>query len=844
MNTKFTLILSFVLFYGSTFGQNHDKINVRKLERQGYDYLAKDRYDKAKPIYEQLLKIDSLNDAYNFNMGFCEFQTQQDKNFAVKYFSKVLDNYQETQKTTNYTKTACYLLTKCYEKLYLFEEAENTLKLLEKINSDTEINTVIKQELDTIQSAVKLFNEPVPFITTRLAVINSGFDDHTPIASYSDDILYFTSKRPGGIGDIKTKDGKLAEDIWVYSKEKGIYQKPTNIGLPINTKFNDATCGLSHDGKTLFIYRSSKNKEGDIFESHFVDSVWTAPVKMPKPINSKFEEKHAALSGNGKTIYFTSNRRGGKGRRDIWISKLKDDGTWGKPSNFALNTSNDEESPFLLPDDKTLYFSSKGYLGMGGYDIFKTTMQEDGTWSQPINVGFPVNTVDDDVFYFPIIGGKKAYYTQKNNESTDIYTAFLFDEEENSILVTGIVKDNLSHYQNIEIAKKSGDTIYYSGGKIIKRKPYFIALPDSVQRYFIAAGDSLKSEHYYVPKNSEILPSDVSSNKFSDLFRTNSNKGDYSFVLPTGKDYKVVYDAPNCIFDTKNIKSKNSKKSQNIIYNPILVRIEQGKTKKSKCTPFDNNSSALNDFTKRELDLTADCLKKYPELFVNLSSEDYMLASDALSSQRKQAAIEYLKQKDIPENKIYIDLSPDAITGDSLQYTIYDAITLEKAKEDKENRKRITPPPSEIWVTITFKHFLFGFNQSKVVDLNNQGLDSLVLFLNQHADTKIEIIGYADAVGREEYNVALSEKRAHTLKTYLVKKGVNPAQISVAGFGEENPIALNLRKDGSWFKEAQVYNRRAEFRVIQQGDMKLRFNFLNNIPELYRESTYQSEYRK
>jgi outer membrane protein OmpA-like peptidoglycan-associated protein len=168
---------------------------------------------------------------------------------------------------------------------------------------------------------------------------------------------------------------------------------------------------------------------------------------------------------------------------------------------------------------------------------------------------------------------------------------------------------------------------------------------------------------------------------------------------------------------------------------------------------------------------------------------------------------------------------------------------LEKAKQEKENRKTITPP-AEIWVTIHFNHFLFGFNQSEVSKLNNQGLDSLALFLTQHTETKIEIIGYADAVGRDEYNAELSAKRAHTLEKYLSGKGVSAAQMSIVGFGEENPIALNSKNDGSWYKESQVFNRRAEFRVIQQSNIKLRFKVMDNIPEQYKDANYNSEYQK
>jgi outer membrane protein OmpA-like peptidoglycan-associated protein len=847
MKLKHLLFFIFLIISRIALGQHNEKDNQNKSEKQAEDYFTNFQYDKAKPIYTELLKINPKKDEYNYKMGICEFETTEDKNIAAGYFTEITENYNLTKKTTDYTCPSFMLLAKCFGKLYMFDEAEQTLLALEKINTDKKMEIQIKQELDYDLFASNLFFNPVPMITSRLAIINSDYDDHTPIPTNDGEKIFFTSKRPGGIGNIKDKDGKLEEDIWVYDKSRGNNQKPYNIGQPINTIYNDATCGLSHDGKTLFIYRSSKKDNGHIFVCYnYNDSLWTAPVKMPKPINSRSIEKHAALSSNGKTIYFSSDRRrGGKGGRDIWISTLKSDSSWSKPINFMWNTSEDEESPFLSQDDKTLYFSSKGYPGMGNFDVYKSTLQTDGTWSKPENLGFPVNTTGDDVFYFPTADGNQAYYTQKNSLKSDIYLAYLYDKTYNSILVTGIIKDNRFAIRDLETLKKSGDTTFFSSGKLYRKKPIFKIFPDSVRTITLTSDEKLKSELYFVPKNSNIRTLDINLHKNLDLLKPSSDKGDYSFVLSTGKDYKIIFEAPDCIFDTKNITSKGSNNSQNIVYNPILVKIEDGKTVKIKCTAFEPNVSTLNDFTKKELDLIADCIKNHPQLFVNFSTNDYLIVSDEISIQRKNTFVEYLKNKGVASNKIYTDLSPDKISKDSLEYTIYDAVNLQKAKDDKEKRTHIiVTPPQEFKPVVNLNDLLFGENQNAFNTKNSRGLDSLAIFMKNNSKTKIEIIGYADAVGNDKYNIELSEKRAQAVEKYLSDKGVNPSQLQIAGYGEANPIALNQRKNGTWYKESQVYNRRVEFRVLSQSDVSLKFEIIGQIPEKFKNPAYNPDFVK
>jgi len=191
-------------------------------------------------------------------------------------------------------------------------------------------------------------------------------------------------------------------------KNKKSWIKATNIGPSLNTKRHDATVGLSPDGQQIIIY-----KEGDLFYSSSNGNNWNEPVAFTKQINSKFWEPSASISADNKAIYFTSDRKEGFGGSDIWMIKKLPDGEWGIAQNLgsSVNTKYDEDAPFIHPDNKTLYYSSMGHNTMGGYDIFKSTLNIDNSWSPPVNMNYPINTTGDDIYLVLTGDGKHGYFS-------------------------------------------------------------------------------------------------------------------------------------------------------------------------------------------------------------------------------------------------------------------------------------------------------------------------------------------------------------------------------------------------------------------------------------------------
>ncbi|HTF05544.1 MAG TPA: OmpA family protein, partial [Bacteroidia bacterium] len=281
----------------------------------------------------------------------------------------------------------------------------------------------------------EMWKTPVSARVTNLgANVNSSYPDYAPVVIYRSDILLFTSKRPGSTGNAKDDEGFFYEDIYQAKgeswnrwkepsrydtsavKRRGIFSLLFNkaeVVSEINTEDHDGSITLSPDSTDLYIFRY-----GDIMKANWDGKRWQRPSRIGEEIDMRAShEPSIFLSRDGNIMFFVSDRKGGVGQKDIWICD-KENGNWGKPHNLGLevNTPFNEDSPFLSPDGMTLYFSSEGHNSMGGYDVFKCTRQKNGMWSQPENLGAPVNNGGDDIFYTPLENGAGAYYASLNRE--------------------------------------------------------------------------------------------------------------------------------------------------------------------------------------------------------------------------------------------------------------------------------------------------------------------------------------------------------------------------------------------------------------------------------------------
>lgn len=281
--------------------------------------------------------------------------------------------------------------------------------------------------------ALNAIQNPVPFNPINLgANINTSLDEYWPTLSADENTLVITTNVPRD-SSVEAVMYNRQEDFYIsHRNSEGIWEPKMPVGKPLNTPFNEGAQTIGADGKRMY-YTVCRNV-CNIFSSDLMSNgTWSRPVRLSETINSnKFSNKQPSISPDGRTLYFVSNRPGGYGGYDIWKSIIKDDGNWTEPENLGnlINTDEDEQSPFIHFDNQTLYFSSFGHVGMGGEDIFISKLNPDGTWSEPKNLGYPINTFRNEEGLIVNARGTTAYYNSDRipQNGRDIYTFELYPE--------------------------------------------------------------------------------------------------------------------------------------------------------------------------------------------------------------------------------------------------------------------------------------------------------------------------------------------------------------------------------------------------------------------------------
>ncbi len=410
MRSLSLLFLLFIVCQFHLFSQS-------KEERFKRDYndamrLAKmNNFGGAVKIFKRLYEKDPKNQDVLYNLANCYMDTSDGPDSAVIYFEKALGLLPVESYNTLYSVNLHLSLGKAYQLVEKPEKALDVYALLEKRipEPNKALETELAQERKFCQNAVEFMKKPVKLEVIGLPTpLNSKYNDHSPLLSADESMLVFTSRRPAGTEIMD--DGQYPERIFVSHFDNNKWSRPVAIKSLFKTDGHEAGVYLSADGRYLFIYRVDIQGM-KLYRSEFDGETWSSAEKMPEPISSRYDETHISLNGDGTVAYFTSNRPGGFGGFDIYRSRLLPDGTWGTPQNLgpAINTAEDEESPMLHPDGSTLYFSSKGHNSMGGFDIFYSRESADSIWSEAVNLGYPINSADDDVFFVPTTMKNHAY---------------------------------------------------------------------------------------------------------------------------------------------------------------------------------------------------------------------------------------------------------------------------------------------------------------------------------------------------------------------------------------------------------------------------------------------------
>lgn len=430
---RFFTIYTICLIVSSTsiYSQDGEQTATDYLEIGDEIYFNQRAFEEAKNYYVQAAELDPSNVKANYMAGKVHLETTN-KDRATGYFLKVYEL------DPGYRFDILYLIGQGYQLGLKFENASEYYNLYrQKAQNDSEYVGVDRIPIEMVdrriyecENGIQFISYPEGYSIVNVGSrVNSEWHDFAPVVNEDESMLIFTTRRKHGNlnSDVHT-DNFPFEDIFIATKQDSTWSEASNIGGVINTLFHDSNIALSADGKKLYLYKDIEDGTSDIYVSELKsDSVWSTPKSMGENINSEFSEKSLSISTNGEVVYFSSDRPGGKGELDLYYSLKDEHGKWGPAVNLGpnINTDYDEDSPFIDYDGKTLYFSSRGGMGMGGYDIFKAEYDStSGDWTNIINLGYPINTPDDDIYFVGTKGGKRGYFASVREDGmgyTDIY---------------------------------------------------------------------------------------------------------------------------------------------------------------------------------------------------------------------------------------------------------------------------------------------------------------------------------------------------------------------------------------------------------------------------------------
>ena len=410
----------------SLTGQSRSDLRELFVSAEG-DLLFED-YAEALPKYMSLLQIYPENYNLYFRIGQCYLNTPGEKDKAIPWLETAAGHMSPDYRSGRLRESgapydALYFLANAYRIANDFDRALETYEMfLKDVDTEKYDTALVRFQMQTCLNAREMMIRPGFLVDKNLGEgVNERFSEFNPVVSADEKTLLFT------------RELQFYDAIFWSRKNGEKWTEPVNLTPQLGVDQDYYTSSLSPDGKTLLMYRID-TYDGNIYMSRLTGETWSPVEKLNGNINTRFWESHATVSSDGKKIYFTSNRRESIGGLDIFVSARDSSGNWGPAVNLGpeINTVYNEETPFLTNNDRTLFFSSRGHFNMGGYDIFRSDLDENGNWSAPVNIGYPLNTTDDDLFFTPVGNGNRGYHARFADDGfgkMDLFVCDLYTEE-------------------------------------------------------------------------------------------------------------------------------------------------------------------------------------------------------------------------------------------------------------------------------------------------------------------------------------------------------------------------------------------------------------------------------
>jgi outer membrane protein OmpA-like peptidoglycan-associated protein/tetratricopeptide (TPR) repeat protein len=522
-----------------------------KWKKKGDYFIQQNNYGAAIDCFKQATDIAPKDSDAWLRLAQCCLMGIE-KNEALTYAIKSLLNSSKPSNELYFTLAQSFhILHRWDSATYYYQKSD-----IGNINKK-----VISKKIKECEWGKIYSSKPTDAIITNAGEhINTAHHEYLPHITADRSILYFTSRRSDSYGGKKDTDGKYFEDIYSSINKGGAWQKAINIGSPLNTEIHDACIGLSSDGQQMYIYRGSNG--GDIYQSQLKGNKWTPLQSMP--INTDAFESSACISLDERTLFFV--RKTPEGNKDIYYCGKTLSGQWSKPKRWEMSSDYDDDFPFLHPDGKTIYFSSKGHSSMGGYDVFKCIKNDNGSWSKPENLGFPINSAGDDLHFVLSADGKVGFYSSDKAGGMglmDVYSIRmpLLQASPNLILLKGNVKNNANE-----------------------------------------------------PQGSIITIIDNDSKEIVSKLKSNESTGDFLVSLPAGKNYGIEIEKKGMLFYSENMDIPAKAGFREITQQVVLQKAEKGSTLVLKNIFFESGSIGLDSKSYIELEKVKQLMLDNPQI--------------------------------------------------------------------------------------------------------------------------------------------------------------------------------------------------------------------------------------
>ncbi len=561
------------------------------------------KLDAADSIFRLAIKEkDNFIDAW-IMLGQINSEYRRKFPLAIEAYEKV------KLLKADYLADIDFRLGSCYMNIGEYGKARTHLQAYQQTERQVAQQKILSDKmLKDCDFAEEAMKHPVDFKPVNLGPgVNTPDDESMPTMTADGRYLYFTRH----IGEGLYQD----EDIYFAISTLAGFSKANNVGEVINTEqFIEGAQSISPSGKYLF-FTSADRRDGvgraDIYMSRKVGDQWEKPNNMGMPVNTPGWDAQPCISADGRSLYFSSVQANGKGGADIWVSNLNDDGTWGKPQNLgsSINTMYDEMRPFIHPDGQTLYFSSTGWPGMGGYDTYVSHKQADGTWGTPVNLGYPINTAGDEIGIFVSTDGSQAYYASEQKDSYGQMDLYSFE-------MPSTVKPTYTSY--------------------IKGNVYDSETKDAVY--------------------ANVQVYDLETGKLYSSFSSDKVNGTFLNTLPAGRNYGIMVQKDGYLFYSANISLKEVENNKPYEFSIPLKKLKVGETVVLNNVFFESDKFDLKPESKAELGVIKKLMEKNPALKIEIGGHTDNSGTDeknkTLSENRAKSVFSYLLGEGIDEARL------------------------------------------------------------------------------------------------------------------------------------------------------------------------------------------------